>query len=78
MYCRKCYADLDQAVDSSCARCGRQFSAQDPSSYLNRPFPSIGWMIVHSLITLTLATIVSVAVAFFLALAQLKFIHSGH
>jgi len=35
-------------------------------------------MIVHTLITLVLATLVSFVVATILALAQLKYIHSGH
>jgi hypothetical protein len=35
-------------------------------------------MIAHTLITLVLSTIVSLVVAGFLAIAQMKFIHSGH
>jgi hypothetical protein len=35
-------------------------------------------MIMHTLITLVLATLVSMAVASCLATAQLKFLHSGH
>jgi hypothetical protein len=35
-------------------------------------------MIVHTVITLLLATVVSCIVAGLLSLAQLKFIHSGH
>jgi hypothetical protein len=78
MFCKRCYANLDQATYSRCVRCGHEFQAEDPSSYLERPFPSRGKMIAHTLITLVLATLVSFAVACFLALAQLKFIHSGH
>ncbi len=78
IFCKRCYANLDQSTDSRCARCGRKFLAEDPSTYLERPFPSRGKMIMHTLMTLVLATVVSCAVAAFLALAQLKFIHSGH
>lgn len=78
MFCKRCYANLNQATDSHCLRCGRKFDADRPSTYLERPFPSRTKMIVHTLITLLLATIVSVVVADMLALAQLKYIHSGH
>jgi uncharacterized paraquat-inducible protein A len=78
MFCKRCYANLDQATDACCLRCGRKFLPQDSSSYLHRPFPSRIKMIVHTLITLVLATLVSFVVATILALAQLKYIHSGH
>jgi hypothetical protein len=54
------------------------FDVNDPFSYLQRPFPSRRKMVVHTLTTLVLATLVSVVVAWFLALAQIKYIHSGH
>jgi hypothetical protein len=78
MFCKRCYANLDQARDGRCLRCGRRFVENDLSSYLERPFPSRVRMFVHTLITLVLATVVSAVVAGFLALAQLKFVHSGH
>jgi hypothetical protein len=78
MYCKRCYANLDQAIEYRCRRCGRGFRADDRNTYLSRPFPSRRKMIVHTLITLVLSTIVSFAVAAVLALAQLKYIHSGH
>ncbi len=77
MYCKHCYANLDQAVDSRCARCNRPFDPSRPGSYLTRPFPSRRRMVIHTLITLILATVVSAVVAGFLAIAQTKFIPSG-
>lgn len=78
MFCRRCYANLDQAIDFRCLRCDRKFDPTDPSSYLAQPFPSRSKMIVHTLLTLLLSTIVSAVVAGVLALGQLKYIHSGH
>ena len=81
MFCRRCYADLQQAADRGCLhclRCKRRFDPRQPRSYLRRPFPSRRKIIVHSLITLILATIVSFCVAVFLSVAQIKYIHSGH
>ena len=78
MFCKRCYANLDQATHSRCARCGRVFNAGAPASYLSRPFPSRRRMIVHTLITLVLSTLVSFLVAGFLAFAQLNRLHSGH
>lgn len=78
-FCKRCYANLDQATDDSrCLRCGRKFDAGNPSTYLERPFPSRTKIIVHTLINLALATIVSFVVAGVLAMAQIKYIHSGH
>jgi predicted amidophosphoribosyltransferase len=78
MFCKHCYANLNQATDSCCARCGREFQPDNPSSYLNRPFPSRLTMIGCTIATLILTTAVSFVVACLLALAQLKYIHSGH
>ena len=78
MFCKRCYANLDQALDSRCLRCGREFSAHDAGTYLTRPFPSRGKLILHTALMLLLSTIVSVVVAGCLGLAQLKYIHSGH
>jgi predicted amidophosphoribosyltransferase len=78
MFCRKCYANLDQASGSRCARCGRRFDPDRPRSYLRRPFPSRLRILLHTLVTLLLATGISFVVASFLALAQLKYINSGH
>ena len=78
MFCRRCYADLQQAFDSRCVRCDRPFNPNEPSSYLPRPFPSRRRMIVHVVATLILATIVSVVVAGFVSVAQIKYFHSGH
>lgn len=78
MFCRRCYANLNQATHCRCLRCGRKFDPDNPSSFLARPFPSRTKIIVHTLITLVLATIVSCVVAGVLAMAQIKYIHSGH
>jgi uncharacterized paraquat-inducible protein A len=78
MFCKRCYANLDQATESQCARCGRAFSALDPTSYLRRPFPSRTKMVVQTVIMLVLSAVTSLVVAGCLALAQLKFVHSGH
>jgi hypothetical protein len=78
MFCRRCYANLNQATHSRCARCNHGFNADIPASFLPRPFPSRRRMIVHTLITLVLSTLVSFVVAGFLAMAQIKYIHSGH
>lgn len=78
MFCRRCYADLQQAFDSRCMRCDRSFDPNDPSSYLSRPFPSRRRIIVHTVTTLILATIVSFVVAIFLSFSQMKFMHTNH
>jgi hypothetical protein len=78
MFCRRCYADLNQSAEARCLRCGRPFNPDQPSTYLTRPFPPRWRIIFHTLLTLILATIVSAVVAGFLAVAQLKHLHSGH
>jgi uncharacterized paraquat-inducible protein A len=78
MFCKQCYANLNQASQAQCPRCGREFLMSDPSSYLRRPFPSRAKVFAHTLVMLVLATFVSLVVAGLLAIAQLKFIHSGH
>ena len=78
MYCKRCYADLNQATEFRCARCGRRFNPSEKRTYLPRPFPSRRRIIAHTILTLILSTIVSFAIAVFLGAAQLKYIHSGH
>jgi len=78
IYCKRCYANLDQAIGSRCARCGRGFSVEDPASYLLRPFPSRRRIVLHTVVMLLLATAVSFVVSIFVGLAQLKYLHSGH
>lgn len=78
MFCRKCYANLDQAIEGRCLRCKKPFDPANPSTYLPTPFPSRGKIIAHSVITLGLTTIVSAIVAGFLAVLQVGRMHSGH
>ena len=78
MFCRKCYANLDQARDFRCARCRRQFNPANPNTYLRRALPSRRKIIVHTILNLILTSIVSVVIAALLAAAQIKYIHSGH
>lgn len=78
MFCKGCYADLNRATDLRCPRCRRTFDPGQPSSYLLRPFPNRRRMLVHLLITLVLATVVSGVIAIIVGLAQLKYFHSGH
>jgi hypothetical protein len=78
MFCKRCYANLDQATDGRCLRCRRPFDPNQPTSYLPRPFPSRRRMIIHTIVTLILATIVSAAVAGFVAVFQSAHMHDGH
>ena len=78
MFCRKCYANLDQATDFRWRRCRRQFNPASPKTYLRRPLPSRRKIIVHTILNLILTSIVSVVIAALLAAAQIKYIHSGH
>ena len=78
MFCSKCYADLTRSDDAHCPRCGRRFEASDPATWLRRPFPPPPRVVGHTVLTLFLATIVSVGVAFVLATQQLKYLNSGH
>lgn len=81
MFCKRCYADLQQAADHGCLhclRCKRRFDPKESRSYLSRPFPSRRKIIMHSIINFILATIVSAIVVVFLTVAQLKYMHSNH
>ncbi len=84
MFCKRCYADLKQSGDVGalgcffCVRCKRRFDPMDLRTYLSRPFPSRRKIIIHSIITLILATIVSIVVAGWLSVAQMKYFHSTH
>lgn len=78
MYCKRCYANLNQAIGSRCARCSRQFDPSDPQSFLVRPFPPRKRIIAHTLVMLLLATAVSFVISIFVGAAQLKYLHSGH
>lgn len=74
MYCRKCYAKLD--ADNPFHRCGRcdlAFDPGNPSSYLQRPFPSRSRILVHILLT----TLIGGAAAFVVATFQMA-AASGH
>jgi hypothetical protein len=78
IFCKRCYANLDQSTDSRCARCGRVFDASNKKTYYPQPFPSRWRIFGHLLTNLILATIVSAIIAFFLGIAQLKYLNSGH
>jgi hypothetical protein len=77
-FCTRCYADLRQAIDSRCARCGTAFDPGKPSTYLPRPFPPRRRVIAHAVLTVVLATVVSFVVALVLGSAQMKYMNSGH
>ena len=76
MFCKRCYADLNQAAECRCLRCRRPFNPNEPTSYLLRPFPSRRKIIIHSLIIFILATIVSAVVAGLLSMAQNNYMNS--
>ena len=73
MYCRKCYAKLDQAPFDpltdfhNCPQCNRAFDPANKSTYLARPFPGIARIIRYVIAT----TIVSLIVAFIVSFFQL-------
>jgi predicted amidophosphoribosyltransferase len=78
MFCKRCYANLDQAIGNCCCRCRKPFDPADQASFLTRPFPSRRRIIVHTTIVLVLASVVSFVVATFTAIAQFKYVNSGH
>ncbi len=74
MYCRKCYAKLDDFVAMhQCPQCLRYFDPADSRSYLARPFPSVDKIVVYVAVT----SLISVGVAFVVASFQLAGA-SGH
>jgi hypothetical protein len=74
MYCRKCYAKLDEVTESSqCPWCGRIFDRTLPASYLARPFPSVRKIIVQGVATIIIGFLAAGVVAMF----QLSYA-SGH
>jgi predicted amidophosphoribosyltransferase len=77
-FCKRCYANLDQATESRCARCRRAFNPHDPRTTLARPFPPPRRVLLHTVFTLIAATIVSAVIAVMLSVAQLKYLNSGH
>ena len=77
-YCKRCYANLDQAIALRCARCNREFDPSDARSFLTRPFPPRKRIIAHTVVMLLLATAVSFVISLFVGAAQLKYLHSGH
>ena len=92
MYCRRCYADLEQAsvyrkdthdhgppyIEFRCTRCNRPFNPDQPKTFLPRPFPPRRRIILHTVLNLLLATLISVIIAFFVATAQMRFMHTSH
>ena len=66
MFCRKCYTDLRDAGDGKCPMCGKLFDSANRKSFLPRPFPTAGMIVVQIIAT----TIVGVLFAFVVATFQ--------
>jgi hypothetical protein len=66
VYCKKCYADLSTAAEGKCPKCGRGFKPNDPRTYLRRPFPGTGRIVLDVVLT----TAFAVGAAFAVALHQ--------
>ncbi len=74
MYCRHCYASLDPSPQTDrCGHCGRPFDPSRPRTFLTRPFPSWGRVIVQLVATTLLGFAAAQAIAFFQAAGT-----SGH
>ena len=66
MFCRKCYTELDGAVESRrCPKCRREFDPSDRGSYLLRPFPDTKKIIIQIIGTTIVGFIVAWIVSFF-------------
>ncbi len=78
MFCKRCYANLNQATHGRCVRCGRAYDPEKPNSFLCKPFPSRTKMVVHTIITVVLGSLVAFLVAFALSILQMRYIHTGH
>jgi hypothetical protein len=64
MYCRKCYADLSNATEGRCPRCGRGFDPANPRTYAARPFPTAAKVFAQVIGTTALAVVAAYVVAF--------------
>ncbi|HUB25348.1 MAG TPA: hypothetical protein VL992_07950 [Tepidisphaeraceae bacterium] len=74
MYCRKCFARLDENAElGKCPTCGKRFDPDRPGTYLSRPFPDAGKAIRYLIIT----SIISLVFAFIVATFQMAGA-SGH
>ncbi len=73
MYCKRCYAPLTVAEAPRCPNCQRLFDPTKPKTFLQRPFPSAGKIVIQIFGT----TIVGIAAAYLVALHQ-AVRHSGH
>jgi hypothetical protein len=74
MYCRKCYTNLEAAVESgACPKCGRAFNARSPKTFLTRPFPPGLRVVGLVVLTTVLGTVAAFVVAFHQLVAT-----SGH
>ena len=74
MYCRKCYAKLDEAAEfPRCLRCAYAFNPADPKTYLTRPFPGT-WRIIGYIVATTIVSILGAFVVAFFEMAGA----SGH
>jgi hypothetical protein len=63
MYCRKCYTDLRAAAGPRCPECGTAYEVGDSTTWLMRPFPSRGTIMVQVVTTTVVASLVAYAVA---------------
>lgn len=73
MFCRKCYAELREAVGNKCPKCSRVFDPANPRTFLLRPFPSPG-MIAFQIVA---TTVVGILCAYVVAFHQMVR-SSGH
>ena len=65
-FCSKCYASLAEAVgERRCLNCGRAFDPDNPATFLPRPFPGVGRIIVHLIVTTVIGVMAAYVVAFF-------------
>jgi hypothetical protein len=73
MFCRYCYTQLDPDRSFTCPRCHGAYVADDPRTFLARPFPPKSRIIWHLVKTTLITIAVACPVAFFQRAAA-----SGH
>jgi hypothetical protein len=65
-FCSNCYASLAEAAGAGrCLNCGRAFDPDDPTTFLRRPFPGLGRIIAHLIVTTLVGVMAAYVVAFF-------------
>ena len=64
MFCRNCYTQLDPVRSSACSKCHGSFVADDPRTFLTRPFPPKSRILWHLFCVSLIAIGVAIVIAF--------------